>query len=106
MLLLTRGHKFYTFFSSPCFQALLLKEKESLLELVDPRLGSNYKKEEVMVMINVALLCTNASAAIRPTMSSVVSMLEGSTIVPVLVSDPSVSDKEMKEAMMGAFSTK
>ncbi|KAE8124672.1 hypothetical protein FH972_019537 [Carpinus fangiana] len=83
--------------------ALLLKEKESLLELVDPRLGSNYKKEEVMVMINVALLCTNASAAIRPTMSLVVSMLEGGTIVPVLVSDPSVSDKEMKEAMMEHF---
>ncbi|XP_059442079.1 probable leucine-rich repeat receptor-like serine/threonine-protein kinase At3g14840 [Corylus avellana] len=83
--------------------ALFLKEKESLLELVDPRLGSNYKKEEVMVMINVALLCTNASAAIRPAMSSVVSMLEGGTIVPELVLDPSVSNKEMKEAMWEHF---
>lgn len=77
-------------------QALHLKEKESLLELVDPRLGSNYEKEEVMVMINVGLLCTNASAAVRPTMSSVVSMLEGSTAVPVLVPDPSVSNDGMK----------
>ncbi|XP_059438804.1 probable leucine-rich repeat receptor-like serine/threonine-protein kinase At3g14840 [Corylus avellana] len=83
--------------------ALLLKEKDSLMELVDPRLGSNYKKEEVMVMINVGLLCTNASAAVRPTMSSVVSMLEGNTVVPGLVSDPSVSNNEMKEAMWEHF---
>ena len=102
-MLLIRGHKCYTFLSSPCFQALLLKEKESLLELVDPRLGSKYKKEEVMVMINVALLCTNASAAVRPAMSSVVSMLEGNTVVSGLVSDPSVSSNEMKEAMWEHF---
>jgi hypothetical protein len=69
------------------------------LELVDPRLGSNYKKEEVMVMINVGLLCANASAAVRPTMSAVLSMLEGDIVVPGLVSDPSVSNSEMKEAM-------
>jgi hypothetical protein len=69
------------------------------LELVDPRLGSNYNKEEVMVMINVGLLCANASAAVRPTMSAVVSMLEGDVVVPRLVSDPSVSNNEMKEAM-------
>jgi len=54
------------------------------LELVDPRLGSNYNKEEVMVMINVGLLCANASAAVRPTMSAVVSMLEGDVVVPRL----------------------
>ncbi|CAL5405981.1 unnamed protein product [Camellia sinensis] len=57
--------------------ALDLKEKGNLMELVDPRLESNFNKEQVMVMLNVALLCTNATAAIRPTMSSVVSMLKG-----------------------------
>ncbi|THG05551.1 hypothetical protein TEA_026937 [Camellia sinensis var. sinensis] len=57
--------------------ALDLKEKENLMELVDPRLESDFNKEQVMVMLNVALLCTNATAAIRPTMSSVVSMLKG-----------------------------
>ncbi|THG11783.1 hypothetical protein TEA_010321 [Camellia sinensis var. sinensis] len=57
--------------------ALNLKEKGNLMELVDPRLESDFNKEQVMVVLNVALLCTNATAAIRPTMSSVVSMLEG-----------------------------
>ncbi|CAL5403102.1 unnamed protein product [Camellia sinensis] len=54
-----------------------LKEKGNLMELVDQRLESDCNKEQVMVMLNVVLLCTNATAAIRPTMSSVVSMLEG-----------------------------
>ncbi|GLU18026.1 hypothetical protein SLE2022_343490 [Rubroshorea leprosula] len=64
--------------------ALLLKEKGSLLELVDPRLGSDYNKKEVMKMINVALLCTNPTPAARPIMSSVVSILEGKTAIDEL----------------------
>ncbi|KAF9666671.1 hypothetical protein SADUNF_Sadunf16G0253000 [Salix dunnii] len=57
--------------------ALFLKEEGALLELVDPSLGQDYNEEEVITMINVALLCSNVSAAVRPTMSAVVSMLEG-----------------------------
>ncbi|KAL7186153.1 hypothetical protein ACSBR2_027993 [Camellia fascicularis] len=57
--------------------ALDLKEKGNLMELVDQRLESDFNKEQVMVMLNVVLLYTNAIAAIRPTMSSVVNMLEG-----------------------------
>ena len=63
----------------------MLKEKGNLMELVDRRLGSNFNEEEAMVMINVALVCTNVSPTLRPTMSSVVSMLEGKTIVRELV---------------------
>ncbi|THG12169.1 hypothetical protein TEA_025032 [Camellia sinensis var. sinensis] len=44
-----------------------LKEKGNLMELVDQRLESDCNKEQVMVMLNVVLLCTNATAAIRPT---------------------------------------
>ncbi|KAK6946602.1 Serine-threonine/tyrosine-protein kinase, catalytic domain [Dillenia turbinata] len=75
--------------------ALLLKENGSLLDLVDPRMGSDYNKEEVLVMINVALLCTNVSPAVRPSMSSVVSMLEGKTIVKGVASNSNVSKDEM-----------
>ena len=50
------------------------------MELVDPSLGSNYY-EEVMNMLNLALLCTNQSPTLRPCMSSVVSMLEGKIAV-------------------------
>ncbi|PIA33872.1 hypothetical protein AQUCO_03900015v1 [Aquilegia coerulea] len=76
--------------------ALVLQEKGELMELVDPRLESNYKKEEVLRMINVALLCANASPTLRPPMSSVVSMLEGRTPVQKYVSVSSISSDDMQ----------
>ncbi|ESR55601.1 hypothetical protein CICLE_v10019246mg [Citrus x clementina] len=72
--------------------ALVLKEQGKLMELVDTNPGSNFDKEQVMVMINVALLCANASPTIRPSMSSVLRMLECGVDVLDLVSDSSVSD--------------
>lgn len=68
-----------------------MQERGSLLELVDPNLGSEYSTEEAMVVLNVALLCTNASPTLRPTMSQVVSMLEGWTDIQDLLSDPGYS---------------
>ncbi|KAF6173362.1 hypothetical protein GIB67_027057 [Kingdonia uniflora] len=76
--------------------AMVLQQKDDLMELVDPRLGSDYKKEEVLGMLNIALACTNASSTLRPTMSSVVSMLEGRTAVQEFVSDPNISIDDSK----------
>jgi hypothetical protein len=66
-----------------------LKEEGNIMELVDERLGEEFKKEEAMMMINVALLCTHVSPINRPTMSSVVNMLEGKSVVQEVVSDTS-----------------
>lgn len=55
-----------------------MKQKGSLMDLVDPRLGSNFNKKEALRMIEIALLCSNKSPDIRPTMSQVLNMLEGS----------------------------
>ncbi|KAH6837288.1 Leucine-rich repeat transmembrane protein kinase [Perilla frutescens var. hirtella] len=78
-----------------CFYLLdwvnTLKEKGNLMELVDSRLESSLNKEEVMTAINVGLLCTNTLAVERPSMSAVVSMLEGRAGVQQFVSDTSVS---------------
>ncbi|PNX77164.1 putative cysteine-rich RLK (receptor-like kinase) protein, partial [Trifolium pratense] len=80
--------------------AHLLKERGDLMELVDRRLGSDFNKKEAMAMINVALLCTNATSNLRPSMSSVVSMLELRTVVPEFVSDSSeVMDENKMESM-------
>ncbi|XXG67598.1 hypothetical protein AAC387_Pa06g0904 [Persea americana] len=70
--------------------AYVQQERGNLMDLVDPRLGSDFNKEEAMLMINVSLLCTNASPTLRPIMSAVVSMLEGHTIVRVPISDPHI----------------
>ncbi|KAI6687169.1 hypothetical protein NL676_023997 [Syzygium grande] len=61
--------------------AYVLQEQGNVLELVDPRLGSDYSEEEAMRMLNLALLCSNPSPTLRPPMSSVVSMLEGKSAI-------------------------
>ena len=66
------------------------------MELVDPRLGSDFTKEEAIRMVKVALLCTNSSPSLRPTMSAAVSMLEGRTAVHELIMDPSIYGDKMR----------
>ncbi|KAE8680080.1 putative leucine-rich repeat receptor-like serine/threonine-protein kinase [Hibiscus syriacus] len=88
-----------------CFYLLdwvhVLKEEGNLLDLVDPRIGHNYKKEEVTAMINVALLCTDINAAARPAMSSVVSMLEGKASVQKIKTYSSrFTDRSSSKAMV------
>ncbi|XP_058100932.1 probable LRR receptor-like serine/threonine-protein kinase At1g53440 isoform X1 [Magnolia sinica] len=57
--------------------AYVLQEQGNLLELVDPRLGSDYSEEEALRTLNLAILCTNPSPSLRPAMSAAISMLEG-----------------------------
>ncbi|XP_048444585.1 probable leucine-rich repeat receptor-like serine/threonine-protein kinase At3g14840 isoform X2 [Pyrus x bretschneideri] len=82
--------------------ARLLKEQGNLMDLVDPRLGSDFNKEEMILAINVALLCCNVTSTARPTMSSVVSMFEGKAVVHESVSDPNAESIEI-DAMRKHF---
>ncbi|KAK3006528.1 hypothetical protein RJ639_015901 [Escallonia herrerae] len=70
--------------------AFVLQRKGSLMELMDPRLGSSFNQEEAIRMIKVALLCTNPSPALRPIMSAVVGMLQGHISVQELNMEPSI----------------
>ncbi|KAL9346468.1 hypothetical protein Peur_061321 [Populus x canadensis] len=70
--------------------AHVLQKKGNLMEIVDPKLQSEFNKEEAERMIKAALLCTNASPSLRPAMSEVVSMLEGQTSIQEVTSDPSI----------------
>ncbi|XP_047310376.1 probable leucine-rich repeat receptor-like serine/threonine-protein kinase At3g14840 [Impatiens glandulifera] len=76
--------------------ARILKNNGTLMDLVDRRLGLEFNQDEAMVMINIALVCTNVTAAARPAMSNVVSMLEN-RMVPenlLLDSDSNISTNE------------
>ena len=53
------------------------------MEVVDPRLGTDYNREEAMKMIQIGILCTSLVPSDRPSMSTVVSMLEGHSTVDV-----------------------
>ncbi|KAG6768459.1 hypothetical protein POTOM_027376 [Populus tomentosa] len=54
-----------------------LEREKRLHAIVDRNLNKNYNIQEVEMMIQVALLCTQASPENRPAMSEVVRMLEG-----------------------------
>ncbi|XP_071698935.1 probable leucine-rich repeat receptor-like serine/threonine-protein kinase At3g14840 [Rutidosis leptorrhynchoides] len=85
-------------------RAVALKSTDKLMDLVDPRLDSKYDVQEVMVVINLALVCTTITPTDRPAMSSVVSMLEGRIVPQAFVAEQSVSvtekdDKKMKKQL-------
>lgn len=68
-------------------QAWHLHENNCEVDLVDSTL-LEYNEEEVKRLIGVSLLCTQASPALRPTMSRVVAMLLGDTEVSSITSRP------------------
>ncbi|KQJ89898.1 probable LRR receptor-like serine/threonine-protein kinase At1g07650 isoform X3 [Brachypodium distachyon] len=78
--------------------ACVLHERGTLLELVDPDLGSNYPTEDALLMLNVALLCTNAAPTLRPKMSNIVSLLEGHTPLQPLLSDLSLAANSLSSS--------
>ncbi|XP_050368368.1 probable LRR receptor-like serine/threonine-protein kinase RFK1 [Argentina anserina] len=73
-----------------------LQQSGKLLELVDEKLGSDFDKNEAEIMVKVALMCTNASASLRPIMSEVVKMLVGQTAVPEVIPEPSSYREDMR----------
>ncbi|XP_068644984.1 G-type lectin S-receptor-like serine/threonine-protein kinase At4g27290 [Aristolochia californica] len=68
------------------------------LELLDPALGNSYSTVEVLKYIQVGLLCVQDNPGDRPTMASVVIMLESESAVlpppkePALYSERSLSE--------------
>ncbi|TVU32553.1 hypothetical protein EJB05_24284 [Eragrostis curvula] len=54
-----------------------LQREGELSSIVDSNLNQNYDADELEMMIQIALLCTQASPEDRPSMSEVVRMLEG-----------------------------
>ncbi|XP_028755434.1 probable LRR receptor-like serine/threonine-protein kinase At1g53430 [Neltuma alba] len=79
--------------------AYVLQDQGNLLVLVDSSLGSSYSLQEAMRMLELALLCTNPSLTLRPSMSSVVCMLEGKLPIQALA----IKRKEMSDQQVARF---
>ncbi|XP_010465401.1 PREDICTED: probable leucine-rich repeat receptor-like serine/threonine-protein kinase At3g14840 [Camelina sativa] len=83
----------------------VLRKQNNLVEVIDPRLGTSYNRQEAMTMIQIGMLCTSPAPADRPSMSTVVSMLEGHSTVNVeklleaSVNKGSENDEESERAM-------
>ncbi|KAL5716587.1 hypothetical protein ACHQM5_018255 [Ranunculus cassubicifolius] len=80
--------------------ARALQKNGDIMELIDPKLGSNDIKEEVVILIELALQCTYASPNLRPTMSYVVSKLEAATSAQDMASGPDISSDNSEEYFM------
>ncbi|KAJ6705339.1 PROMASTIGOTE SURFACE ANTIGEN PROTEIN PSA [Salix purpurea] len=84
--------------------AWTLYESSQSLLMMDPSL-TEFDESEALRVIGVALLCTQASPAMRPTMSRVVAMLAGDIEVSTVKSKPSyLTDMDFKD-ITGRFST-
>ena len=69
-------------------QAWKLMGEGNLLYLMDARLAGSYVEDEVLRVVHVALLCTQAVASTRPAMTRVVAMLVGDVEIPTVTSGP------------------
>lgn len=58
------------------------------MELLDPRLGDQWPRYEVLKCVHIGLLCVQEAPAERPTMSEVVMMLNSYTINSAIPSQP------------------
>ncbi|QCE10163.1 serine/threonine-protein kinase PBS1 [Vigna unguiculata] len=83
--------------------ARLLNERGNIIELVDPKLNLDFNEDEVRLIVKVALHCTHVNSSYRPCMSSVLSMLEGRTMVPEFDSQCSEVMDAMKLEVMREF---
>ncbi|XP_057472307.1 probable LRR receptor-like serine/threonine-protein kinase RFK1 [Actinidia eriantha] len=80
-----------------------LQQGGNFADLVDPKLGGEVNQGEAERMIKVALLCTNASPSLRPTMSEAVSMLEGRTRIPDVIPEASSYTDDLRFKAMRDF---
>ncbi|ESW19974.1 hypothetical protein PHAVU_006G170500 [Phaseolus vulgaris] len=76
--------------------ACQLNQAKKLVGLVDERLGPDLNKTEVEKVVRIALLCTNVSLSLRPTMSEVVNMLEGHLDIPDAIPEPSTYSEDLR----------
>ncbi|KAL5053717.1 hypothetical protein RYX36_034399 [Vicia faba] len=77
-------------------KALYLEQTENVMQLVDERLGSEVNPTETKNTVKVALLCTNPSPSLRPTMSEVVNMLEGRISIPDIIPEGNTYTQDLR----------
>ncbi|XP_076923015.1 putative leucine-rich repeat receptor-like serine/threonine-protein kinase At3g14840 [Bidens hawaiensis] len=82
--------------------ACRLETSKQYSELFEEQLES-INKEEAETVVKVALLCTNGSPSMRPTMSEVVNMLEGKTCVPEIIAEGMGNSEDLRFKAMRDF---
>ncbi|KAM3284850.1 putative LRR receptor-like serine/threonine-protein kinase isoform X4 [Capsicum chacoense] len=81
--------------------AYVLHEQGNLMDLVDPKLGTDYSWTEASAILELAMMCTNPSPTLRPTMSEIVKIIEGKAKIKTTSSTahPSKDDNALNKAV-------
>eukprot|EP01018_Ginkgo_biloba_P022352 Gb_24312 [translate_table: standard] len=79
--------------------AWMLHEEGDLLDLMDPRLDREAFSSEVTNVIQVALLCTQAAASLRPAMSRVLLMLSSDLEIEIRPTKPAFVEWTQLDSM-------
>ncbi|KAI3868830.1 hypothetical protein MKW92_048154 [Papaver armeniacum] len=79
-----------------------LHRNGDLLSLIDEVLKESIPMKEATMLLHLAILCTNHSRALRPTMSEVVNIIEGKTIMKIPPVDPQYFEENISKVMSDA----
>ncbi|XP_026430209.1 receptor like protein kinase S.2-like isoform X2 [Papaver somniferum] len=87
-----------------------LHRNADLLSLIDEELKESITTKDATMLLHLAILCTNHSRDLRPTMSEVVKILEGKTIMKTPPVDPQYFEEYnfvdvMSDVESSSFST-
>uniref|UniRef100_A0A7N2LUP0 Protein kinase domain-containing protein n=1 Tax=Quercus lobata TaxID=97700 RepID=A0A7N2LUP0_QUELO len=93
ILVILSGKKINSFYQSdgpPDLLSFAWKHWEdgTLLEFLDPTLGGSYSRNEVIRCLQIGLLCVQENPVDRPTMASIVLMLNSYSITPPSPQNP------------------
>ncbi|XP_030513174.1 cysteine-rich receptor-like protein kinase 3 [Rhodamnia argentea] len=107
MMEVLSGKKNFTF-SRSSFSMLQmvwnLYESGRLCEAIDPILEGQFQEEEASRLLQIGLLCVQASAELRPSMSVVVKMLNKSFEIPTPTQPPFLISSRSTECSRHVFS--
>ncbi|RZC53737.1 hypothetical protein C5167_012601 [Papaver somniferum] len=86
--------------------AVALQKKGDLMSLINENLRTGIPVKEACMMLDLAMLCISHSPEMRPSMSEVVNILEGKTIMkaPTLLESDDLSRVDSDEMSMIEFS--
>ncbi|KAF5191891.1 Cysteine rich receptor like kinase [Thalictrum thalictroides] len=76
-------------------------DEGTVLELIEPSLEDRYSRTEVMRCIHIGLLCVQEDMEMRPTMASVVLMLNSYSVTIPLPSKPALFVSTIKSYKTG-----
>jgi hypothetical protein len=105
LLVLVSGRRMLESGAPQLLTWMQLLAKAELAELVDPRLQGLFDKHEVSLCAQIVLLCTRIQPELRPSMSEVRRILEGTMQVPISGSlDTPVTSSHTSFVSMSDFS--